>query len=82
MGDQIISIRDAKAHLSQLIEGITQGQEVVITKHGKPAARLGPVGKPRKPVDLDRLRALTDGAAQQPEGAGQALRRLRDQARY
>lgn len=82
MSDQIISIRDAKARLSQLIEGIAQGQEVVITKHGKPTARLGPVCKPRKPVDLDRLRALTDRAAQQPEDAGQALRRLRDQARY
>lgn len=82
MNDSTISVRDAKARLSQLIENAEQDQEIVITRHGKPAARLGPVHYARKPVDLERLRALTNRVAQQPEDAGRTLRRLRDKARY
>ena len=31
---------EAKAHLSSLLERVAEGEEVVITKHGKPVARL------------------------------------------
>lgn len=31
---------DAKTHLSSLLEQVAAGEEVVITKHGKPIARL------------------------------------------
>jgi prevent-host-death family protein len=38
-----IGIYDAKARLSQLIEQVEAGGEVVITRRGKPVARLMPV---------------------------------------
>ena len=33
---------DAKTHLSALLERVAAGEEVVITKHGRPIARLVP----------------------------------------
>ncbi|MCE7951142.1 MAG: type II toxin-antitoxin system Phd/YefM family antitoxin [Xanthomonadales bacterium PRO7] len=82
MSQHTVSIRDAKAHLSELAERVAQGAQVVIAKHGKPTARLVPVHAPRKPIELARLQALTRGMVRQPESDGQAVRRLRDQARY
>ena len=34
------TIADAKAHLSSLITSVQMGEEVVITRRGKPVARL------------------------------------------
>lgn len=36
----IVNIHHAKTHLSQLLEQVQQGQEVVIAKAGHPIARL------------------------------------------
>jgi len=33
---------EAKTHLSSLLDKVAGGEEVVITKHGKPVARLVP----------------------------------------
>jgi len=41
---------EAKTHLSMLLDRVAAGEEVVITKHGKPVARL--VGARR----IDRVR--------------------------
>jgi prevent-host-death family protein len=52
---------EAKTHLSSLLDKVSAGEEVVITKHGKPIARLVPAGPAgRQDVDavIDRLRAL------------------------
>ena len=37
-----VGIFDAKTHLSSLIDEVEKGREVVITRHGKPVARLVP----------------------------------------
>lgn len=42
MGEPV-SIHQAKTHLSRLITRVEGGEEVVITRHGKPVARLTPV---------------------------------------
>ena len=36
---------EAKTHLSELLEKVEAGEEIVITKHGTPVARLVPVEK-------------------------------------
>jgi prevent-host-death family protein len=36
---------DAKAHFSELLERVENGEEVTITRHGSPVARLVPVKK-------------------------------------
>jgi prevent-host-death family protein len=35
-----VTIREAKAHFSQLVEKAAEGTEIIITKAGKPRARL------------------------------------------
>lgn len=79
---QQVSLREAKAKLSELAERVADGGDIVISKHGKPAARLTAVRRARKPVDLAKLQALVRNTPRQPEGAGRALQRLRDQTRY
>jgi prevent-host-death family protein len=37
-------MHNAKTHLSELVERALRGGEVVITRRGKPAVRLEPVG--------------------------------------
>jgi prevent-host-death family protein len=37
---------DAKTRFGRLLERVAQGEEIVITKHDKPVARLVPEGRP------------------------------------
>jgi prevent-host-death family protein len=36
---------EAKTHLSELLEKVEAGEEIIITKHGAPVAKLVPVKK-------------------------------------
>lgn len=56
-----IGIYDARARLSELIERVQSGEEVVLTRHGEPVARLVPAKVARKPsraAAVTRIRAL------------------------
>jgi prevent-host-death family protein len=44
---------EAKTHLSRLLDEVERGDEIVITKHGRPVARLVPPGSPDRPRDGD-----------------------------
>lgn len=37
---ETVSVYDAKTHLSRLLDAVEAGEEVVITRNGKPVARL------------------------------------------
>ncbi|HEY2827463.1 MAG TPA: type II toxin-antitoxin system prevent-host-death family antitoxin [Pirellulales bacterium] len=41
----------AKAHLSELLEKVAGGEEITITKHGTPVAKLVPVKKKSTPEE-------------------------------
>lgn len=63
-----VALDDAKNGLSALIQEIAQtGEEILITRHGKRAARLTPVTRSRTPKvrreALERLRALQEKLA-------------------
>ena len=55
-----IGLFEAKTHLSELIARAERGEEVVITRHNKPVARLVPMGHALD-ADLQRQRAALDG---------------------
>lgn len=40
---QTINIHEAKTQFSKLIEAVSHGEEIIIAKAGKPAAKLVPV---------------------------------------
>jgi prevent-host-death family protein len=42
---QMINVRDAKAHFSKLLEQAHAGQEIILSKAGKPYARLMPLAR-------------------------------------
>jgi prevent-host-death family protein len=50
------NIHEAKTHLSRLLREVEAGQEVVISRAGKPVARLVPIAAPRRPRTLGRYR--------------------------
>ena len=54
-----VSMTDAKARLSELAERATSGEDVIITRRGRPIARLTKAFPERKPVELDVLKKLT-----------------------
>ena len=41
---EIVSIRDANQHFSRYLERVERGTEIIITRRGKPIARLLPIG--------------------------------------
>ena len=77
-----INLADAKAHLSELVDRIEAGGSIDITRRGKPVARLTPVARPRKGVDLARLRSLTATLTPQAQDAAPLVRSMRDDDRY
>jgi prevent-host-death family protein len=77
-----ISLADAKAHLSELVDRIEAGASVDITRRGKRVARLTAVDAPRKRVDLAALRALTAGRPTSSQSAADLVRSMRDGDRY
>ena len=40
-----VNIHEAKTHLSRLLERVSEGEEILIAKAGRPVARLVPVGE-------------------------------------
>ena len=50
-----VPVTNAKAQLSALVRRVESGDEVVLTRHGKPAARIVPV---EDPPDESARRAL------------------------
>jgi prevent-host-death family protein len=44
-GLESVNMHEAKTHLSKLVERVEGGEEIVISRAGKPAAKLVPVSK-------------------------------------
>jgi prevent-host-death family protein len=51
---------EARSHLSRLIEEVARGQQVEITKNGKPVALLVPVPHAQKPDAREIIRQLRE----------------------
>jgi prevent-host-death family protein len=63
-----VALYDAKNGLSALIQEVEEtGAEIVITRHGRPAAKLSPIEAPRRKAQAEAvaaLRAIRQEAAQ------------------
>ncbi len=60
---ETISLAEAKAHLSELVDLVEAGESVEITRRGRAAAVLVPVEPPRRSIDAAVLGALTTSLA-------------------
>jgi antitoxin (DNA-binding transcriptional repressor) of toxin-antitoxin stability system len=53
-----VTLLQAKARLSELLDKVAAGEEVVITRRGRPAARLDAILPVKQPIpDLSAFRA-------------------------
>lgn len=77
-----VSLADAKAHLSELVARAERGEDVCITRRGKPVVRLTRVDRPKKPIDFEAIRKVRESIPMQNESAGDFIRRMRDEDRY
>jgi len=77
-----VNLADAKARLSELTERAAAGEEIIITKRGRPVGRLVAPEAPRTPVDRDVLRRLSARLPRQADSAGEFMRAVRERERY
>ena len=65
-----VNVHEAKTQLSRLLQAVSQGEEVVIARAGRPIARLVPVAAPGKERILgsgrSRIRVADDFDAPLP----------------
>ena len=66
---------DAKTHFSELLEKVESGEEITITKHGTPVARLVPLKKTYTPQER---RAAIARWTEQSKGLSLGGLRIRD----
>ncbi len=64
-GGNTIGAYEAKTHLSELLEKVEAGEEITITKHGAPVAKLVPVKRRASPEEriaaIQRIEKLASG---------------------
>lgn len=58
-----VNVHEAKTHLSRLLERVAAGEEIIISKAGKPMAKLSPLSTPQ----TDRVPGLDKGLIQVPD---------------
>lgn len=77
---QTFTLAEAKAQLSRLVELVEAGEDITITKRGRPVVRLVPSDPPRQQIpSLAEHRArLTP----QAESAGEFMRKVRESDRF
>lgn len=57
---ETIGLFEAKTHLSELIARVEAGDEIVITRHNKPVAKLVPIAEVSPELVARRKRALAE----------------------
>jgi len=77
-----VTLAEAEARLSELVEHAAGGDTIRIVSQGKPVAQLTAISTPRKPADFKALRALTKTMLHQDEPARKFIRRVRNEERY
>ena len=77
-GMRQVTVAEAKAQLSSLLDAVESGQPVVITRRGKAIAELVPRHAVRDL--LPQLQALRDSLPYQATSGVETMRALRDEA--
>lgn len=72
------TVAEVKSHLSAILEAVAGGEEVVVTKRGKPVARILPEKQNPATIDWPKIDAFRDTL--QKGKASVPL--VRNQARY
>lgn len=72
------NVRDARRRISELLDRVAEGEEVIVTRHGKPVARwTRPENEPRP--SLPSLTEFRAGIREQHRGSAELIREERDE---
>ena len=76
-----VNLAHAKAHLSELLDKVEAGEEVIITRHGQAVARINSVSRPKRPLEqvLDDLAAFRATMPRIRRPSAELLREMRDE---
>ena len=61
-----VGVRELKNQLSGFLDRVKAGEEITVTEHGRPIARLSAVG-----VDIDRMADLIESGSVRPAASSQ-----------
>lgn len=74
------TVAHAKSHLSNLLATVEGGSEIVITRRGKPIARVVPETPTKTPFGWEALRAyIKEGKGKRPAHSGPSVAEMREQ---
>jgi prevent-host-death family protein len=79
---RVISLADAKAQLSALLDDVQAGQQVVITRRGRRVARLVAEQVPHKRTATAWVSGLRSFVESQPMAEGGSVTAMRGEDRY
>lgn len=73
---EAFNVHQTKTHLSRLLERVSRGEEIIISRSGEPVAKLVPFApEPRRPGRLKgKIRMAADFEAPLPETLLRAFR--------
>ncbi|MGH6872545.1 MAG: type II toxin-antitoxin system Phd/YefM family antitoxin [Rhizomicrobium sp.] len=74
-----VTLVEAKAQLSKLLDRVEAGEDIVITRHGKPIARVTAVATPKKAIDFKALEKFRDSMPPWRGSSATLLRKMRDE---
>jgi len=74
-----VNLVQAKAHLSELLDKVEAGEEVIITRHGRAVAHIHPVSRPKNPLRLNDLAAFRTTMPRLRRSSAKLLREARDE---
>ncbi|SEH06444.1 type II toxin-antitoxin system Phd/YefM family antitoxin [Candidatus Venteria ishoeyi] len=77
-----ISLAEAKTHLSELLNQAEIGEEIIITRHGRPVAKLAGISKTIKPFPFTELETLRNAQPKAKNDSVSLLQSLREESRY
>lgn len=75
---RIVTLAHAKAHLSAVLDEVAAGQQVVVTRRGRPVARIVAEPAARKRAATAWVSRLRDFVESQPIAGGSAVVEMRD----
>ncbi len=76
-----MTLREARRRLSEILDDVERGKSVVITRHGRPVARVSPV-EPDEGKQLPDLTEFRKSIRVKGEPLSKTVVRLRRQERY
>ena len=76
-----VSLAEAKARLSELLDKVEAGEDIVITRHGRPVAHVSSVERPKKQLQYAALEKFRAAMPRLRRSSAALLREARDEGR-